>query len=212
MREEVVREEDWLGALQVRVPGEVGVAGIGGALDEDGLQVVDAAGDGSAFALEEAAEVGGDLVVAAAAGVELGAGRAGERGDTSFDGGVDVLVGRCELEGVGVEFGLGLVERGEDGGGLVVGDDADLGEGADVGAGAGDVVGGEATVEGEAFGERDEGVGGLVAEAAVPEWAGGAGPGWAGGGPWRRATVSRPRPQRRTKPAASSWRNWSAAS
>ena len=44
-------------------------------------------------------QVGGHLVVAAPARVELGAGRTGQLGDPPLDRGVDVLVGRQELEG-----------------------------------------------------------------------------------------------------------------
>ena len=75
MGEEVVRDEDRLGPLEMRVPGEVGVAGDRGAVDEDLGQVVGALGDVAAFAADEEPQGGDDLVVAAAAGVELGAGR-----------------------------------------------------------------------------------------------------------------------------------------
>ena len=74
-----------------------------------------------------------------------------------------------------------------------------------------------AAVEREAGGEREQLVGRTVAEAPVPQRL------WLGRRrvvgllahsrpPWRRATVSTDRPHRRTKPAASSWRNVSAAS
>ena len=127
-------EEDRLGSLQVRVPGQVGVAGLGGTFDEGGLQGVQLAGEGSAFAAQVEAQVGGHLVVAAAAGVQFRADRAGELGDAPFDGGVDVLVGRREREGVVGELGFDGVEGGEDGRDVVRRQDAAGAEHADVGA------------------------------------------------------------------------------
>ena len=51
-----------------------------------------------AFALDVEPQVGGDLVVAAPARVQLGAGGTGQLGDPALDRGVDVLVGRLEHE------------------------------------------------------------------------------------------------------------------
>ena len=53
----------------------------------------------------------GDLVVAAPAGVELGAGGARELGDPALDRGVDVLVGRRERERAVVQLDADAVER-----------------------------------------------------------------------------------------------------
>ena len=75
VREEVVREQHRLGALQVRVPGEVDVVRPGRRTSTQHLlQPVHVRGDVGALAAHEQPQGGGDLVVAAAAGVELGAG------------------------------------------------------------------------------------------------------------------------------------------
>ena len=134
VREEVMGEEDRLGSLEVRVAGQVGVAGFRGALDEGGLQGVQLAGEGVALAAQVEAQVGGDLVVAAASGGQLGADLAGELGHAPFDGGVDVLVARREREGVVGEFGFDGVEGGEDGRDVLGHQDAAGPEHADVGA------------------------------------------------------------------------------
>ena len=65
------------------------------------------------------AEVGGDLVVAAATGVELGPHVAGDLGDPALDGGVDVLVAGLEDEDPRRQLLLHPVERGEQDGGLL---------------------------------------------------------------------------------------------
>ena len=69
-----MREQHRLGPLQVRVAGEVDVVGRGRRTSTQHLlQLVDARGDVGALAAHEQPQGGGDLVVAAAAGVELGA-------------------------------------------------------------------------------------------------------------------------------------------
>jgi hypothetical protein len=94
VRQEVVRQEHGLRALQVGVAREVHVLRRLRARQQHLLQPVDTGRDRCALAPEEPSERGGDLVVAATTGVQLGAGGAGELGDASLDGGVDVLVGR----------------------------------------------------------------------------------------------------------------------
>ena len=94
VREQMVREQHRLRALQVRVAGEVDVvAGLVGAATSTSWSVVDAARR-PAPRVAGQPQVGGDLVVAAPAGVELRAGGAGELGDAALDRRVDVLVGR----------------------------------------------------------------------------------------------------------------------
>ncbi len=69
--EKPVGDEDGLGALEVGVAGHDGFAGAGGLGDKSagpGCERVDDAGD---FGADVEAQVGGDLLVAAAAGVEL---------------------------------------------------------------------------------------------------------------------------------------------
>ncbi len=59
--------------------------------------------------------VGGDLIVAAAAGVQPPAGVADQLGEPALDGGVDVLVGRLDVEGPVTELGLDALEPVGDG-------------------------------------------------------------------------------------------------
>ena len=98
--QQVVGEQHRLGPLEVGVAGQVGVAGRLGPGQQHVLQGDDEPGDGDQLALAPQPQVGGDLVVAAAGGVQLGAGGAGELGDPALDGGVDVLVALDERERV----------------------------------------------------------------------------------------------------------------
>src|SRR5690349_14899918 len=100
----MVREEHRLGALQVRVTGQVGVAGVTRALQQYLLQTGERGDLRLALAAQPEPQRERDLVVAAAAGVQLGAGRAGDLGDAPFDRGVDVLVARDERERSRVEL------------------------------------------------------------------------------------------------------------
>ena len=108
---------------------------------------------------------------------------------------------------------LDLVERGEHERRLLVGEQPDAREHRDVRARAREVVGREPLVEREALGEREQLVGRAVGEAAVPERSCRLtrAPGSAAR-PARARHVSTESPHSRTKPAASSWRNVSAAS
>ena len=114
VREEVVREQHRLGALQVRVAGEVDVVGRGRRTSSStACRRVDVRGDVGALAAQEQAQRGRDLVVAAPAGVQLRARGPGELGDPPLDGGVDVFVGRRELERAVGQLGADAIERGE---------------------------------------------------------------------------------------------------
>ena len=74
----------------------------------------------AALAPEVQPQVERDLVVAAAAGVQLGAGRARDLGDPALDRGVDVLVGRCERERAARQLLLDSIERGDHDAALLV--------------------------------------------------------------------------------------------
>ena len=107
-------EQHGLRALQVRVARQDRVAGCIGARHEDLLQRVGAARDLPTFAAEPEAEIGGNLVVAAASGVELGASRSRELGHPSFHCGVDVLIRRGELEAAVTQLPIHRIESAED--------------------------------------------------------------------------------------------------
>ncbi len=208
-----MREEHRLRALQVRVPGHVDVLGRLRALEQHPLESMHVRDDVGALAPDEQTERGRDLVVARPPGVELGARIAGELGHPPFDGGVDVLVGRRELERTVGELLLRPVECREHRGGLVGGEDVGAREPGDVRARTREVVGRETPVEREALGEREQLVGGAVGEPTVPEGHADPGPDVeVEGPPCSRAHVSTDRPHKRTKPEESSWRNVSDAS
>ena len=98
VREQVVREQHGLGALQVRVAGQRDLGRLPRALQQHALQLVDPRRDRPALAAQVEAHVERDLVVAAATGVQLGTDRARDLGDPPLDRGVDVLVARRERE------------------------------------------------------------------------------------------------------------------
>ena len=157
---------------------------------------------------------------------------AGDLGDPALDRGVDVLVRGRELERALVQLGPDLIERVGDREALLLGEQPDRRQHVDVRPRAGEVVVGEPLVERQADAERHQRVGRTFAEAAVPERAGlvstsrfarrrgrhrlepvpSSGATEGSSVRCRRDHVSTDRPQRRTNPAASSWRNASSAS
>ena len=98
-------------------------------------------------------QVGRDLVVAAAAGVELAADVADAVDERPLDVHVDVFELLAEGEVAGGDFLADLLQAGDDLVPFVVGEDADLGEHVGVGDRAADVLGVEPAVEAHAFGE-----------------------------------------------------------
>ena len=201
-------QQDGLGALQMGVAGQRRVTRRGGAVEEDGLERVDTTRHVEAFASHEQPQRGGDLVIPAPAGVQLRARVARELGDPALDRGVDVLVGRRELERALGDLELGAVERREHERALLVGQQPDPGQHLDVRARSRDVVDRETRVERQALGEREQLVGRALTEAAVPQGLvhDPAGP------PCSRAHVSTRGPTAARSPAESSWWKVSAAS
>ncbi len=136
----MVGQQDRLGPLQVGVPGQVGILRLPGPVEQHLLEGDHLAGQCFEFALGVEPEVGGDLVVAAPAGVQFGADVPGQLGHPSFDRGVDVLVVGGEVEGAGGQLLLHLVEGGEQRLGLDRGEQPDPPEPAHMGARTGEVV------------------------------------------------------------------------
>ena len=138
-----VRPADGLCALQMGVSGhehvhvELGAADVGAQeVLKDDLNVVK-------LAAKPEAHVGGHLIVARAAGVQL-AGNAGadNLAEAALVGSVDVLVDTGDnLEGVGVPLGLDQVQAADKLVALVLGQDAAQLKGLSVGLGALDVGG-----------------------------------------------------------------------
>ena len=115
VREQVVREQHRLRALQVGVAragdvGRVARRAAAAPLAARGCAPTCVA----PFAPHVQPQVERDLVVAAAAGVQLGAGRARDLGDPPFDRGVDVFVGRRERERARRQLLFDAIERGVD--------------------------------------------------------------------------------------------------
>ena len=98
-------------------------------------------------------QIGGDLVVSAAAGVELAADVADAVDERPLDVHVDVFQFLAERECAGGDLVLDLLQAGDNLMSLVVGKDPDLGEHQSVGDRAADVVRVEPVVEGHALGE-----------------------------------------------------------
>ena len=96
-------------------------------------------------------QVGGNLIVAAAAGVQLAADIADPLDQRPLDVHVNVFQLLAEFELAGGDIPADLLQPGDDLVPLVVGEDADFGEHVGVGDGAADIVGGEPAVEGHAL-------------------------------------------------------------
>src|SRR5205085_192774 len=160
--------EDRLGALQVRVTRQDHVALALGGREEGGLHVAQPAVDVVHGVADPKLDVGGHLVVAAAAGVELAADVAEALDEGALDVGVNVFQLYREGELAAVDLALDVVQGGHDLSGLVGAEQADLGEHAGVGLAGADVVGVQAAVEADRLGEGLDAVVGLAAEAAAP--------------------------------------------
>ncbi len=145
----MVRQVDGLGALQVRVSGQRPVEVRLGGVDQRERERVDGARGVTGAVAGEQGDVGRDLVVARARGVQLAADAAGDLRDTALDRHVDVLVALLKREGVADELALDGGERLQQGLAVVLGDDLPRGEHAGVRARLRDVVGPEAPVEGQ---------------------------------------------------------------
>ncbi len=82
--QQVMGQQDRLGPLQVGVAGQVGTVGLLGPGQQDLLEPHDLGGQRGQLPLGVEPEVGGDLVVAAPARVQLGADVAGDLGDPAL--------------------------------------------------------------------------------------------------------------------------------
>ncbi|MCY1396652.1 hypothetical protein D9M71_116310 [compost metagenome] len=164
----MVAEGDRLGGLQVGEAGHDGVGFALGLLQQALLQAGDFAEDQVDLVAQPQADVGGDLVVARTAGVQLLAGDANAVGQARFDVHVHVFQVNAPVEAAGLDLALDLLQAVDDGVALGVAEHADLCQHGGMGDGAHDVVAVQALVEVYGRGETgDEGVDGL-AEAATP--------------------------------------------
>ena len=166
--QEVVRRQHRLGALQVRVAGQDQVAVALGRGQQGALQFLQPAVEVVDGVAHPELHVGDDLIVAAAAGVQLAAEVAETLDQGALDVRVDVFQGDREGELAAVDLAGDGVEGGGDLLGLVGAEQADLGEHPGVGLAGADVVAVEAAVEADRFGEGFDAVVGGAAEAAAP--------------------------------------------
>ena len=170
MGQQVMGQQDRLGPLQVGVAGQVDVRRVPGPVGQDVLQGHDLARHPDQRTAAPQAQVGGDLVVAAPPGVQLGADRlAGQLGHPALDRGVDVLVPGLEDERRRLELLRHQVEGVQQLRDLALGQEAHLAQPLDVGARAGEVVGGQHLIEGEADREVGHGLGHPRRDAALPQ-------------------------------------------
>ena len=167
--QQVVGQQHRLGALQVGVARQVGVAGVHGALQQHLLQVDDASGDVAQRGLHHSRRSVAHWslrlrpvcsLAPAAPAIAVTRRSIAVWMSSSL---------RHELERAGGQLGLDLVERGEDVVALVVGEQADVGEAAHVGARAGDVLAPHQPVERQADGERQQLLARAALEAPVPQ-------------------------------------------
>ncbi len=110
--------------------------------------------------------VGDDLVVAAAAGVELGAGFAGDLGEPALNRHVHILVGIGRNGGAGLDLAPDGREAVLDGPQLGAGEHARIAQGAGVRHRALDVLGPEAPIERQRAVQRHERGRALAGEAS----------------------------------------------
>ena len=179
----MVREQHRLCALQVRVARDHRPSLALGEVEQRAPQCREALDGPVAGGADEHPEVGGDLVVARARGVEPPRGLADALRQRGLDVEVDVLAVLAELEVARGDIRLDGPQAGGDGVAVVVGDDALGGEHPRVRDRACDVLAVEPAVEGDGGSVRlDERVGGAL-EAAAPEL------GFAVGGWSRRAVL-----------------------
>src|SRR5213596_389416 len=166
--EQVVREEDRLRALEVRVAGEECCAMAAGERGERALHAGQGGVDGVALGAQPEAQVERHLIVPAPAGVELPADRADELGEAPLDRHVDVLVGGQEAEAAGVELAAHAREPLLEARALAPGEEPRAHQRAHVRHAAGDVVRVEAAVEGQGGREGLGRGGGRRGEASGP--------------------------------------------
>ena len=132
------------------------------------LKTGDFAEDQVDFVTQPQADVGGDLVVARAAGVQLLAGHSDAVGQACFDVHVHVFQVNAPVEGAGFDFALDVFQIGDDLVTLIGVQHAGFFQHRRMGDRTHDVVAVEALVELDGGGESgDEGVDGL-AETAAP--------------------------------------------
>ena len=161
-------EAHGLGGLHVGAAGQEHVLMLFGALHEHAHEGAGKADPFAELIGSEEAEVQADLVVAAAAGVELLAHVAHELSEAGLDVHVHVFEILTPREHAVFDLLFHLVETGAKGFGLFTGDDALFAQHAGMGFGTGDILSIQDAVEGNGFRIGFNGKAGAFFEAAAP--------------------------------------------
>ena len=169
--QEVVGRQDRLGPLQVRVAGQDQVAVPLGRGDEGPLQVGEPPVDPVEGVADPELDVGADLVVAAAAGVQLAADVAEAVDQRGLDVRVDVLALEHEREAPLLDLGPDIRQAPHNLLAFLGGEQSDLGEHPGVRDRAPDVVLEEPTVKGDRLRELFHAAVGFAAETSAPRLA-----------------------------------------
>ena len=143
----MMAERDGLRGLQVRKARHHHVGARERALGERPLQVGDLAVERVDGVAHPELEIGRDLVVARARGVQAPGRRADQRAEPAFDVHVHVLEGARKFEFAGLDFAFDFVQTLRDGGRVLGADDALRGEHRDMGLGSGYILGAELAVK-----------------------------------------------------------------
>jgi hypothetical protein len=167
--EQLVGEEHRLGVLQVGHAGGRDVPVPLGEADQRVLQGRQLADQGADVVAQVQPQVGGDLVVAAAAGAQLAAQRAQLLRQPALERLVDVLVGLDRTEGARRHLGGELGQRAEHPRQLVVGQQSGPVQDTGVRPRAGQVERGQLPVEVGRLAQRGHRRRGAAAEAAAPQ-------------------------------------------
>ena len=139
-----------------------------GQIEQGSLQVFNQAADGGNFIAQPQADVGGDLVVAAAAGVQAFAGVADFVGEAAFDVHVHVFQIERPLQAACFDFGLDFGHAAPNVGQILRGEHAGFVQHLRVRERALDVVAGEALVEVDGGGVLFDEFGHGLVETAGP--------------------------------------------
>lgn len=168
--QDVVREQDRLGVLEVRTAGHRHVGVRLGEADHCVLELRDQAADDPGVVAQVHPEEGRDLVVAGAARAQLAA-EVGAQPlqQAALQRGVHVLVGDGAGEGAVGDVRFEPVQAFEHPRQLVVREQPGLVQHARVRTRTGDVVRREPPVEVDGRGQLRQGLGGTVGETAAPE-------------------------------------------
>lgn len=157
-----------LGALQMRVAGQYQFAVALGGVEKSALQLPQPIIKGIDGIADPEFNVGDDLIVATAAGVQLASHIAQSFDQGAFDVRVNIFQLYREFEMTALDVGSDGIERRGDGIRFFLGQQANLGEHTSVGLTGANVVPIEPAIDADRFGEGFDARIGVAAESAAP--------------------------------------------